>query len=282
MPIDDSQPPQRTPPARPSDAGPRISAYVITYNEADKIEAAVRSLAWADEIVVADSHSTDATAAIARGLGARVIQVPFDGFGRLRNQVLAQLDGDWIFSLDADERCTAAAAEEIRRTIRDSPAHDAYLVPRRNYVFGRWIRHSGYYPDYRQPQLFRRGRLRYTEDAVHETYVLEGSLGRLQEAIAQVPFRDLAQVLHKMQRYSTLGVERLEQQRVAPAMAGALLHGMAAFLRHYVVKLGFLDGWAGFVIAFANFEGTFYRYAKHYEKQQGLVREPELPRSFRE
>jgi glycosyltransferase involved in cell wall biosynthesis len=263
------------------DAKPRLSVYVIAYNEADKIEAALASVAWADEIVVADSHSTDATAEIARRYTPHVIQVPFEGFGKLRNDVIATLGGDWIFSLDADERCTAAAAEEIRRVIADPDSADAYLVPRRNFFFGRWIRHSGWFPDYRQPQLFRRGRLRYTEDAVHETYVLDGRLGRLSEPIAQVPFRDLSQVLHKMQRYSTLGVERLRQHGRPPSMFSALAHGLAAFFRHYVVRAGFLDGWAGFVIALSNFEGTFYRYAKHHEKQAALTAEPTLPDSLK-
>jgi glycosyltransferase involved in cell wall biosynthesis len=261
---------------------PRISVYLIAFNEADKIEAALRSVKWADEIVVADSFSTDATVEIARGYTDRILQLPFEGFGKLRNAVLAELTGDWIFSLDCDERCTEAAAREIQRVVSQPDACDAYLVPRRNYVFGRWIRHSGYFPDFRQPQLFRSGRLRYTEDAVHETYVLDGSLGTLREPIAQVPFRDLAQMIHKMQRYSTLGVERLTLRGAPPSMWRALLHGSAAFFRHYVLKLGALDGWAGFVIALANFEGTFYRYAKHRELQRGLVREPELPTSFRD
>jgi glycosyltransferase involved in cell wall biosynthesis len=260
---------------------PRISAYIIAYNEAEKIEAALRSLVWVDEIVVADSFSTDATVAICERYGARVIQVPFEGFGKLRNQALDAMTGDWIFSLDSDERCTPAAAREIRATTERADAADAYWVPRRNFVFGRWMAHSGYTPDYRQPQLFRRGRLRYTEDAVHETFVLEGRLGTLQEPIAQIPFRDLGQMLHKMQRYSTLGTERLRLRGQRPSMAAALVHGVAAFLRHYVFQLGFLDGWAGFIIAFANFEGTFYRYAKHYEDAHGLVQEPPLPESFR-
>jgi len=259
----------------------RISAYIIAYNEAEKIEAALQSIAWADEIVVADSYSTDSTAEICCRHGARVIQVPFEGFGRLRNAALDALSGDWVFSLDADERCTEAAAAEIRAAVARSDAADAYWVPRRNYVFGRWMRHSGYAPDYRQPQLFRRGKLRYTQDAVHESFVLDGTVAYLREPIAQIPFRDLAQMLHKMQRYSTLGTERLRERGVRPSMAGALAHGFTAFLRHYVFQLGFLDGWAGFIIAFANFEGTFYRYAKHLEQTRGLVREPVLPRSFR-
>jgi glycosyltransferase involved in cell wall biosynthesis len=259
----------------------RISVYIIAYNEADKIEAALRSVTWADEIVVADSHSTDGTAEIARRYTDRVLQVPFEGFGKLRNDVLAQLSGDWVFSLDADERCTEAAAAEIRRIVELPDAADAYLVPRRNFFFGRWIEHSGWFPDYRQPQLFRRGKLTYTPDAVHETYVLQGRLGRTIEPIAQVPFRDLSQIVHKMQRYSTLGVERLTERHTAPSMWSALAHGVGAFMRHYVVRAGFLDGWAGFVIALSNFEGTFYRYAKYAERMQQLAREPELPPSLK-
>lgn len=259
----------------------RISAYIIAYNEAEKIEAALRSIQWADEIVVADSYSTDQTVEISQRYGARVIQVPFEGFGKLRNSALQALSGDWVFSLDADERCTEAAAAEIRATVMRDDAADAYWVPRRNYVFGRWMRHSGYSPDYRQPQLFRRGKLRYTEDAVHESFVLDGTVGYLREPIAQIPFRDLAQMLYKMQRYSTLGTERLRARGAAPSMGAAMVHGIAAFLRHYVFQLGFLDGWAGFIIAFANFEGTFYRYAKHLEQSRGLVQEPGLPKSFR-
>ncbi len=259
----------------------RVSVYIIAFNEADKIEAALQSVRWADEIVVADSFSTDATVEIARRYTDRIVQVPFEGFGKLRNDVLRQLNSEWIFSLDADERCTEAAAAEIRRLIDKPDAADAYHVPRRNFFFGRWIRHSGWFPDYRQPQLFRRSKLRYTEDAVHESYVLDGTLGHTTEPIAQVPFKDLAQVVHKLQRYSTLGVERLTERNTVPSMWSALGHGLGAFFRHYVVRAGFLDGWAGFVIALSNFEGTFYRYAKYAERMHGLTREPPLPPSLR-
>jgi glycosyltransferase involved in cell wall biosynthesis len=207
----------------------RISVYIIAYNEADKIEAALRSVTWADEIVVADSFSTDGTPEIARKYTDRVLQLPFEGFGKLRNDVLAQLDSEWIFSLDADERCTEAAAEEIRRIVAQPDAADAYRVPRRNFLLGRWIRHSGWFPDYRQPQLFRRGKLRYTADAVHESYVLDGTLGTLTEPIAQVPFKDLAQIVHKMQRYSTLGVERLAQRSTRTRCILPPLHRASRF-----------------------------------------------------
>src|SRR5207237_4548558 len=135
----------------------KISAYILAYNEAEKIADAVSSVLWADEIVVADSGSTDRTKEIAQELGARVVQIPFQGFGDLRNRALAQCQYDWIFSLDSDERCTAEVRDEILSIVSAAtPAHDAYLVPRRNYMMGRWIKGSGWYPNYRQPPLFRK------------------------------------------------------------------------------------------------------------------------------
>jgi glycosyltransferase involved in cell wall biosynthesis len=252
----------------------KISAYILAYNEAEKIEAAISSVLWADEIVVADSGSTDGTVEIAEKLGARVVQIPFEGFGRLRNRAVEACRHEWIFSLDSDERCTAAARDEILALLAGAPAHDAYLVPRRNFLMGRWIYGSGWYPDFRQPQLFRKGALRYGNEAVHETYELLTPLppGKLRSEISQFPFRNLEEIIRKMNRYSSLGTKRLEKKRVS--MASALGHGLWAFLRHYIFKAGFRDGWAGFIIAFGNFEGTFYRYAKRYEETQGWAPPP--------
>jgi glycosyltransferase involved in cell wall biosynthesis len=247
---------------------PKISAYIIAYNEAEKIAAAVNSVLWADEIVVADSGSADATAAIAEGLGARVVQIPFNGFGDLRNRAVEACSHEWIFSLDADERCTPAVRNEILKLLAAGPAHDAYLVPRRNYMMGRWIKGSGWYPNYRQPQLFRKGTLRYTLDPVHESYVLATvrPLGRIENEIWQFPFQNLEEIINKMNRYSSLGAQKLRARRVS--MGTALGHGFWVFIKHFIVKRGFKDGWAGFVIALGNFEGTFYRYAKRYEATQ--------------
>jgi glycosyltransferase involved in cell wall biosynthesis len=246
----------------------KISAYILTFNEAEKIKAAIETVLWADEIVVVDSNSTDGTVQIATGLGARVVQVPFKGFGDLRNQAIEACRYEWIFSLDADERCTAAVRDEILAIVADPASPDVYRVPRRNYLMGRRIRGSGWYPNYRQPQLFRKGCMRYTLEPVHEGYevVSDKPLGTLRNAIWQFPFRNLQEVISKMNRYSTLGAAKLAHKRVS--MASAFGHALWAFLKHYIFKAGFIDGWAGFVIAFAYFEVTFYRHAKRYEAVQ--------------
>ncbi|MEI6336940.1 MAG: glycosyltransferase family 2 protein [Methylococcaceae bacterium] len=245
-----------------ADQSVKLSVYIITYNEADKIAAAVQSVVWADEVLVLDSNSTDDTVKIATELGATVLQIPFTTFGKLRNDAIAACRHDWVFSLDADERCTPAAKAEILQVL-SQPVADAYYVPRRNWFMGRWIKHCGWYPDYRQPQLFRKGALIFDDhEEVHESFRVQGEIGYFKAAIIQVPFQNLEQLLHKTQRYSTLGARKLERKGKSVSMATALGHGLWAFFRIYVIKLGFLDGWAGFVLALGNFEGTFYRYAK--------------------
>ena len=254
-----------------------ISAYILTYNEAEKLKPAAESVLWADEIVVVDSYSTDGTADIAAALGARVVQVPFIGFGDLRNRAIEACRCNWIFSLDADERCTAEVRDEILELIAGCPPCDVYRVPRRSFMMGRWIRGSGWYPNFRQPQLFRKSTMRYTLEPVHEGYELltDKPVGTLAGAIWQFPFRNLEEVLNKANRYSSLGAKKLAAKRVS--MAGAIGHGLWAFLKHYIFKFGFIDGWAGFVIAFGNFEGTYYRYAKRYEESRDWAPPPSEP-----
>lgn len=251
---------------------PKLSVYIIAYNEEEKIKQALQSVEWADEIIVADSYSTDNTAQIAKENGAKVIQIPFNGFGELRNKAMEACSHDWIFSLDSDERCTKNAKEEILKIINSKESVDAYYVPRRNYFMGKWIRHSGFYPDFRQPQLFRKGVLRFKDDAVHERYevISNKKCGYFISFIHQVPFKNLEEVIHKANRYSTLGAQKLLKTNSKSGMFKALSHGLWAAFSLYILKLGFLDGWPGFIIAFGNFEGTFYKYAKFYLKEKGV------------
>lgn len=276
----------------------KISAYIIAYNQEDKIEAALKSIQWSDEIVVADSFSTDRTALLAEQYGARVVQIPFNGFGDLRNKAIKTCSHEWIFSLDSDERCTLEAKDEILSIIslytkKNSGAlHDLYYVPRKNFFMGRWIRHSGYYPDYRQPQLFRKGTLVFKPEPVHESYeiVSKKGAGYLKSPIHQIPYKNLEEMIAKKNRYSSLGAEKLEAEQFTGkgnisdssikrpfvgkrhncSMGTALMHGIWSFVRTYIIKLGFLDGWPGFVIALGNFEETFYKYAKFYIKTHSI------------
>ena len=240
--------------------------YILTYNEEEKIEEAISSVAWADEIVVVDSFSNDRTVEICRRFTDRIVQLKFEGFGKLRNDALAQTSHDWIFSLDADERCTPEAAEEIRSIVSSADPADAYYVPRRNFFMGRWIKHGGWYPDYRQPQLFRRGAVLYHDDMVHEGFTVFGTVGYFRNAIWQFPYRDLSQLIDKMQNYTSLGAQKMVDGGKKGGMGTAFIHGSWAFIRTYFFKLGILDGWPGFIIALSGFEGTFYRYAKFAER----------------
>jgi glycosyltransferase involved in cell wall biosynthesis len=135
---------------------PPVSVFILSRNEELKIGPALESVSWASEVVVIDSFSTDRTLEICANHGARVVQVMFKKFGELRQAGIEHTSGPWIFSLDSDERCTPEARDEILRIAADPASADAYLVPRRNLLLGRTIRHSGWYPDYRQPQLFTR------------------------------------------------------------------------------------------------------------------------------
>jgi len=255
---------------------PKISAYILTYNEERKIGDAIKSVLWADEVVVVDSDSNDSTVPIAEEMGARVVNIPFEGFGKLRNSAINACRYEWIFSLDADERCTPSVADEIGEIINSSDAADAYFIPRRNYFMGRWIKYSGWYPDYRQPQLFKKGSMHFwEEDEVHEGYDVEGKVDYILNSIWQIPFKNFEQLLVKANRYSSLGSEKLVRRGVEASMVKALFHGLGAFFQIYFLKKGFLDGWAGFVIALGNFEGTFYRYSKLMEKQSGWQNFPE-------
>src|SRR3569832_1262822 len=234
------------PPFRGVRSMPKVTAYILSYNQAEKLEAAVSTVLWADEVLVVDSFSTDGTRALAEELGARVVDVPFFVFGDLRNRALEHCTHVWIFSIDSDERCTKSVRVEVFSIVNGTPEHDVWLVPRRSYMMGRWISGSGWYPNFRQPQLFRKGAMRYTLDPVHEGYEnLSGKpLGVLQNAIWQYPFRNLAEVIEKMNRYSSLGAPKLAGKRVT--MASALGHGLWSFMKHFIFKRGFLDGCAGF------------------------------------
>ena len=247
----------------------KLSAYVIAYNDEPNIRACLESVRWADELIVVDSYSTDATEKISWEFTDKVYQHEFSGFGRLRNEAVAHASHDWVFSLDTDERATPELRDEIRDVLERGPDADAYLVPRRNYFLGRCIRHCGWYPDYRQPQLFRKDRMHYRDDLVHEGYEVNGRVGYLKEHVLQYPFRDVDHLLVKMDRYSSLMATRMvkEGRRFTPYQL--LFHPCLTFAKMYLARRGFMDGMPGLILSGLYTYYTFIKYAKLWELSRG-------------
>lgn len=243
---------------------PSLSVILITKNEAVNIRECLESVAFADQIIVIDGASVDGTAEIARECGAQVVvATDWPGFGPQKNRALDLASCDWVLSLDADERVDAALAAEIRQML-EQPTADAFDLPRRSWFCGQWVQHSGWWPDY-VTRLFRRGTCRFSDDLVHERLLLveqSATLGRLAAPLRHYSYRTLSQVLQKVDNYSSAGAEMNFQRKKKGGISKALLHGLWSFIRTYLLKLGFLDGKAGFLIAMMNAQASFYKYAK--------------------
>ena len=262
---------------------PRLSVTIITKNEAHRIERCLRSVAFADEIVVVDSGSTDTTVDIARRLGARVVETDWPGFGVQKNRALDLARGDWVLSLDADEVVGDELRGEIQRVVDGrfdggsdacsdarSDAHfvdsdatrsngpDGYWITRSSSFCGRTIRHGDWRND-RVLRLFRRGRARFTNDAVHERVDCPGPQARLGGLLMHDSVDSFEDALEKTDRYARLGAERL-RARGRGGLVSALVHAGWTFLRGYLIRLGALDGRAGLVIAALNARGTYLKY----------------------
>jgi glycosyltransferase involved in cell wall biosynthesis len=238
----------------------RLSAIIITKNEEANIAACLDSVAFCDERIVVDSASGDRTAEIAAARGARVVSHPFIGFGPQKNLALSHATGDWVLSIDADERVGDALAREIVQAVASGSA-DGYEIPRLSSFCGREMRHSGWFPDY-VLRLFRRGKARFSDDLVHERVICEGKVARLNELLDHRSVERLEEAISRIDRYSTAGAEMLAASGRRVTFASGITHGLWSFFRAYVLRLGFLDGREGFLLAVANAEGTYYRYMK--------------------
>lgn len=239
-----------------------VSVIVITKNEAPVIRRCLASVAWADEIIVVDSGSTDGTADICRSLGANVWVTPdWPGFGAQKNRALAMATQTWVLSLDADEWLTARGQEELRATLERATETCGFRFPRRSRYCGRFLSHGGWYPDY-VVRLFRRDRGHFTEDRVHERVVVEGPVATLATPLLHESYRDLEEVLTKINDYSTGGAQRAYETGRRGSLPIALGRGLWAFFRTYVMRLGLLDGAEGLMLAISNAETTYYKYLK--------------------
>ena len=239
----------------------KLSVIIIAKNEAANIGACIESVSWADEIIVVDSGSTDDTASLARGMGAQVYEHPdWPGFGPQKNRALGYATGVWVFSIDADERVTAALRAELEQAMREAQA-DGYFCPRLSQFCGTFIHHCGWYPDY-VLRLFRRGAGRFSDSLVHESVLLTGKSDRLKTPLLHYSYLTLGDVERKVEQYSTAAAQQMFIAGKRASLAGAILSGAWAFLRTYVMRLGVLDGVAGWRIAGMNARTTYLKYNK--------------------
>jgi len=240
----------------------KISAVLITFNEEANIEAALRSLEGiASEIIVVDSHSTDLTVKIACRFTPNVVERTWTNYSDQKNFAADRAEHPWILSLDADERLSPELREELMALAKGEPPCAGFSMPRRVFYLGRWIKHSGWYPD-RKVRLFRKDCARWEGAYVHEDLAVRGEIRRLRGDILHFTYRNIADHLTRINAFSDLGAQKLYAQRKKCRLRHLLLVPPGRFIKSYILRRGFLDGFAGLVIAVLNGYGIFVRYAK--------------------
>jgi glycosyltransferase involved in cell wall biosynthesis len=238
----------------------KLSAIIITQNEQHHIQRCLESVAWVDEIIVLDSGSSDNTVAICKKFTSHVYETDWPGFGIQKQRALAKASGDWTLSIDADEYVTAELKTEIQSVIQNTQL-DGVDIPRLSSYCGKWIKHSGWWPD---PvlRLFKTNKAHFSADVVHERVIVEGQVGRLTSPLMHEAFVSPEEVLEKVNRYSSLGAKQLFEKGKKASLLTAIYKGAWSFFRSYFLKAGFLDGSAGLMLALSNAEGTYYKYIK--------------------
>lgn len=238
-----------------------LSVIIITKNEAHAIGACLASVAWADEVIVVDSGSDDDTVEICQNFGAFVSTNSWQGYGNQKNHALALAKGDWVLSIDADERVTPALQKEIIYAISHSNNFVSWKIPRLSSFCGRYIQHSGWRPDY-VTRLFKRGFANFSDATVHEQLIVNGLTGKLKEDLLHESIENLEDLLTKMNQYSTAGAVMSHKKNVTTSLKKAIGHGLWAFCRSYILRAGFLDGREGFILAISTAESSYYRHLK--------------------
>ena len=239
----------------------RITATIITLNEERNIARAIESLRCCDEILIVDSGSVDRTTELAEKLGARVIDANWRGYAGQKNWAAEQATHDWVLSLDADEALSEALEAEIWSLKKTGPRHDAYTMPRLARYLGRWIMHSGWYPD-RKVRLYDRRKARWVGDFVHESVAVDGSVGHFDANLLHFTCESLSEHVKTMERYTTLAAQDLAARRIGVPLWRMLLAPAWTFSKTYMLQRGFLDGAEGLIIAYMAAFYTFLKYSK--------------------
>lgn len=248
-----------------------VTAIVITRDEAAHIEACLDSVAWADEMLVVDSGSTDGTPDLARAKGARVVVRDWPGYSAQKNFAAGEARNDWIISVDADERVTEALAGEIRSTLTRTPAEAGFRIPRVTWHLGRWIRATDWYPDY-QLRLYDRRRASWKSRPVHESVEATGATGYLRQDLQHYAYRNIAHHHATMDRYTTLAAAQMHAEGRRAGLFDLTIHPAAAFVRNYVLRRGFTEGTPGLIISAMNAYYVFLKFAKLREMRSAEAR----------
>jgi len=252
----------------------KLSVVIIARNEEASLPRCLKSVAWADEVIVGDSGSADRTAEIARNLGARVYGYEWRGFGPAKQGVVDQATGEWILSLDADEEVTPELAAEIKTVLEGNERAVGYYLPRRTEFLGRWMMHGGWYPDY-VLRLFRKDRGLFTDATVHEAVKVDGSTARLRNDLLHYSYPTLERYFDKFNRYTTLAANEAFRMGQSVGLAELVLNPIAKFLKQYFLKGGFLDGARGLLLAILSSGYVSIKYAKLRDlwrrKESGLI-----------
>ena len=238
-----------------------LSVTIITKNEAHTIRRALESVKWADEIIVLDSGSTDATLDICREYTAHVFTTDWPGFGIQKNRALAKASNEWVLSIDADEEISELLATEIREAIGGRSNCNGFCIKRISNYCGRFIRYGDWSSDH-PLRLFKKSRATFTDDSIHERVIVQGKVGLLKQTMLHFPFQNLEQVLNKINFYSSKTAELQFSKHKKSSVTKAMTHASWCFIRGYFFRRGFLDGKEGFLLALSNALGTFYRYTK--------------------
>ncbi len=251
-----------------------LSVAIITYNEQANIRRTLESITWAGEVIVVDSGSTDATVAICREYTDKVFHRDWQGYANQKNFAIDQSSGEWVLSLDADEPVEPALADEIRAIISSPQSLDAYWIPRKTFFLGKWVRHGGWYPDYNL-RLFRKGKGRFEERAVHEALHVRGTLGRTRHALEHHAYPDLTSYIATINKYSSLAVAVMAEKGINPfktSWLNILIRPILTFILKYIFRMGFLDGKHGLVLNLFHSYYVLTKYAKAWEyKNRGSL-----------
>ena len=251
-----------------------LSISIIAFNEEHNIRDCLESVKWADEIIVVDSHSTDRTRDIAHEYTERIIERDWPGHVEQKNFALEQTTCDWVFCVDADERVSPELADEIGRILGANDRPEAgYSVPRKVFYLGRWITHGGWYPD-RKLRLVRRGKARWAGVNPHDHLYADGPVGKLKGDLYHYTYRNLSDHLNTINKFTTIAAGELHKNGKGCPLFHMLVNAPARFFKMYFLRLGFLDGLPGFVVAWLAGYYVFLKYAKLWELRRNRDARP--------